>query len=154
MSLHWPLSIQKQKHDISKSSGVLAMCWLWFQPLLEGLSRLCAPLPAVNPAGPSAGACSVWLQNTPLCICFVYWGKGFLYIYFGRGSGWEWRNNSISLSQNNVCKSPWSILCVSARVWVRAWECLTSYSLCVLKICELYFFFSAEAIVNKKRNCK
>lgn len=36
-------------------------------------------------------------------------------------------------------KAPQSILCVSARVWVRAWERPTSSSLCVLQSCEFYF---------------
>lgn len=139
MSFHWTLSIKNKPQLFLKSSQVLATCWLLcLDHSGEWLSRLPAPLTA---SGSIAGACSVWLQ-TPLCICFVYWGEGFLYIYFGRGSGWDGENTQISLSQNNVCKSPPKyFVCECAGVSARMGASDIFFPLCSADLWVLLFFF-------------
>lgn len=84
MSFHWTLCMKNKTKTFL--SQVLTYVLTLHQPLWE------------------TTACPLQLQwvewvhrsehaqcdcKTPLCICFVYWGKGFLYIYFGRGSGWD-----------------------------------------------------------------
>lgn len=159
MSFHWTLCIKKQNKNISKPSQVLTYVLTLHQPLWETTN--CLPPPAAVSRMGSIGLSMLSVTaKTPLCICFVYWGEGVFYIYILGGVVGGMEKYSIDLSQNNVCKSPWSIWCVSARVWVRAWECLTSLiPFCVMKTCEFYlllllfcfFSFPAEAIVNKQK---
>jgi len=150
MSLHWTLYIKNKPQiflSLARFSHVLTLC---INHYWKRLSRLPAPFSRGESSG-SIGLSMLSVTAKHHCAYALYIGARVFYIYILGGVMGGMEKYSISLSQNNVCKSPWSILCVSARVWVRAWECLTSYSLCVLKICEFYFFFfPAEAIVTKK----